>query len=130
MALLINTGTWYLTAAAVAAVVTIVGNFLLLEHYVFRDLRSEGRGFWRRFAQSFAFNGIETVIRTALLWVIVEATSIPSLVGQAGLLCIGFLIRFVFHARVVYRPASTTSVQSVTLLRPEDVRSDISRDGR
>jgi dolichol-phosphate mannosyltransferase len=128
MAVLINAGTWYLSAAIVSAVLTIVSNFLLLEHFVFRDLRSEGRGFWRRFAQSFAFNGTETMIRTALLMVIVETTNIPSLVGQAGLLCIGFLIRFVFHARVVYRPGRSASIQSTTLLRTGDTQSDVSRD--
>jgi dolichol-phosphate mannosyltransferase len=128
MAVLINAGTWYLTAAIVSAALTIVGNFFLLERYVFRDLRFEGRGFWRRFAQSLAFNGTETAIRTALLLVIVEITSIPSLVGQGGLLCIGFLIRFVFHARVVYRPGRTAPIQSVALLRTEGARSDVSRD--
>jgi dolichol-phosphate mannosyltransferase len=103
-------GVWYLAAAVVAAVVTIVANFLLQEHFVFHDLRREGRNVWLRFGQSLAFNGTETVIRTAILWVIVERTTFPSVPVQAALLAIGFLLRFVYHSRIVYRPKRTTTI--------------------
>jgi dolichol-phosphate mannosyltransferase len=103
-------GVWYLVAAIVAAVVTIVANFLLQERFVFHDLRSEGRNVWLRFGQSLAFNGTETVIRTAILWVIVERTTFPSVPVQAALLAIGFLLRFVYHSRIVYRPKRTASI--------------------
>ena len=110
MAGLLSLGTWYLAAAIVAAVVTIVGNFVLQERFVFHDLRGEGRNVWLRFGQSFAFNGSETLLRTALLWLIVEVTFVPSLFAQAGLLALGFIARFAYHSRIVYRPRRTSRV--------------------
>jgi dolichol-phosphate mannosyltransferase len=107
-------GTWYLAAAIAAAAITIVGNFLLQERFVFADLRGEGRGAWRRFGQSVAFNGTETAVRTGVLWLLVESTVIPSLVAQALLITIGFVLRFGYHSLVVYRP-SRTSVPSPLL---------------
>jgi dolichol-phosphate mannosyltransferase len=103
-------GVWYLAAAAIAAVLTIIGNFLLQEHFVFGDLRNESRGTWTRFMQSMTFNLSETAIRTALLWVIVESTVLPSLLVQAILIGIGFVLRFLFHSRIVYRIKRTTSI--------------------
>jgi dolichol-phosphate mannosyltransferase len=103
-------GVWYLAAAAIAAVITIVGNFLLQEHFVFGDLRDQGRGPWTRFAQSMTFNLTETAIRTTLLWIIVEATVFPSLIVQAVLIAVGFILRFIFHSRVVYKMHRTTSI--------------------
>jgi dolichol-phosphate mannosyltransferase len=103
-------GTWYLIAAIIGALVTIAGNFLLQERFVFDDLRGEGRNVWLRFAQSMAFNLTETAVRTFLLWVIVETTIVPSLLAQAGLIAIGFILRFVYHSRIVYKPKRTTSI--------------------
>jgi dolichol-phosphate mannosyltransferase len=103
-------GVWYLAAAATAAVITIVGNFLLQEHFVFGDLRDQGRGPWTRFAQSMTFNLTETAIRTTLLWIIVETTVFPSLIVQAVLIAVGFILRFIFHSRVVYKMHRTTSI--------------------
>ncbi|MCU1405254.1 MAG: hypothetical protein JWQ43_1557 [Glaciihabitans sp.] len=117
-------GTWYLASAIVAAVLTILGNFVLLERFVFHDLRREGRSVWIRFGQSIAFNGVETAVRTAALYVIVEATAIPSIIAQAVLIAIGFVLRFVYHARIVYRPRNGPA--QVLLLAPEDgLRSEI-----
>ncbi|TFC42553.1 glycosyltransferase [Cryobacterium sp. TMT1-21] len=109
MALLQAFGVWYLLAAIIAAVVTMVTNFLLQERFVFHDLREEGRHVWTRLAQSFGFNGAETTLRTYLLWVVVSVTSIPSVAAQAALLTAGFVLRFVYHSRVVYRPKRTSS---------------------
>jgi dolichol-phosphate mannosyltransferase len=108
LAVLQSLGVHYLPAVIVSNGVTIVGNFLLQERFVFRDLRQEGRrSAWGRFAQSFMFNGTEAVIRTVLLWWIVEqAVPHPELV-QAALILVAFLVRFVFHAQVVYRPRRT-----------------------
>jgi dolichol-phosphate mannosyltransferase len=110
MAVLQATGVWYLAAAAIAALITIIGNFLLQERFVFGDLRDQGRGTWTRFAQSMTFNLSETAIRTALLWVIVESTVIPSLLVQALLIAVGFTLRFIFHSRIVYKMSRTTSI--------------------
>jgi dolichol-phosphate mannosyltransferase len=129
MAGLLSIGMWYLAAAVIAAVVTIVGNFLLQERFVFHDLRSEGRNVWVRFSQSFAFNGSELVVRTALLWLIVEATSIPSLVAQAVLLAIGFLARFAYHSRIVYRPRRTSRVSPLLGVAPPTDQQAPAPDG-
>jgi dolichol-phosphate mannosyltransferase len=107
MATLQAFGIWYLLAAIVAAILTIIGNFVLLERFVFHDLRSESRGIRTRFAQSFTYNGVETVVRTVVLWAVVALTAVPSILTQAVLLGIGFILRFVYHSRVVYRPASS-----------------------
>jgi dolichol-phosphate mannosyltransferase len=110
MAALQAIGVWYLAAAAVAAIITIVGNFLLQEHFVFGDLRDQSRRTRTRFAQSMTFNLSETAIRTTLLWVIVETTPVPSLIAQAALIGVGFILRFVFHSRIVYKVTRTTSI--------------------
>jgi dolichol-phosphate mannosyltransferase len=117
-------GVWYLAAAIAAAVITIVGNFLLLERFVFHDLRDGGRrSVWRRFAQSVAFNGSETAVRTGVLFLLVEATAVPGVLAQALLLAMGFVIRFVYHSRVVYRPKRTTprapSTRQVSASQPD-----------
>jgi dolichol-phosphate mannosyltransferase len=109
MATLQAFGVWYVIAAVIAAIITITSNFVLQERFVFRDLRGEGRGFGRRFAESVAFNGSETALRTLLLWLVVRSTSIPSILTQAALLGVGFVLRFVYHSRIVYRPMPTTS---------------------
>lgn len=110
MAALQAVGVWYLASAVVAGVLTIAGNFVLQERFVFHDLRSQGHNVWVRFAQSLLFNGSETLVRLALLWLIVEYTPVPSLPAQAVLLGVGFLLRFVYHSRVVYRPRRTASL--------------------
>jgi dolichol-phosphate mannosyltransferase len=110
MAALQAVGTWYLLAAVVAALVTIAANFVLQERFVFHDLRAEGRSVWLRLAQSMTFNLSETALRTFLLWAIVETTVAPTLVVQAALIAIGFIIRFVYQSRIVYKPKRSTSI--------------------
>lgn len=113
------TGVGYLAAAIVAGVVTILGNFALQERFVFQDLREEGRGIRTRLVQSFAFNGAETILRTAALWAIVESTPLPSLLVQALLIAVGFVLRFVYHSRIVYRPKRTSPISPLlTTLDP------------
>ena len=99
-------GVHYLPAVIVSNGVTIVTNFLLQERFVFSDLR--GGSVWRRFAQSFTFNGVEAVVRTLLLWWIVESAVPYPVPVQAALIVVAFLVRFVFHAQVVYKPRRTT----------------------
>ncbi|MFD6179416.1 MULTISPECIES: glycosyltransferase [unclassified Isoptericola] len=97
-------GMHYLPAVIVANGVTIVINFLLQERFVFADLRDGAHGFWGRFVRSFAFNGTEAVVRTLLLWWIVERAVPHPEVVQAVLILVAFVVRFVFQAQVVYRP--------------------------
>jgi dolichol-phosphate mannosyltransferase len=111
---LTGAGMHYVPAAVISAVVTIVGNFLLQERFVFRDLRNEGLGVWSRFAHSFAFNGTEAAIRLPVLWWLVEVTGLWPVLVQAITLVVAFLLRFVFHAQVVYKPRRTQPTIGVT----------------
>lgn len=104
MAGLTSIGMPYLWAAVVAAEVTIVSNFVLQDRLVFHDLRDGKNTAWRRFAQSFAFNNAEAVLRIPMIWVIVQATNMSSVLAAAITLVIAFVVRFTFHSRVVYAP--------------------------
>jgi len=110
MAVLITLGMEYLAAAIIASAVTIVGNFFLQEVFVFRDLREEGRGFWTRFGTSVGFNSAEAAVRMPLLFALVQWGHISAIIAQAVTILVAFVIRYVFHARVVYRPRRTTPV--------------------
>jgi dolichol-phosphate mannosyltransferase len=110
---LIGLGTEYLWAAVVASIVTIVGNFFLLEYLVFADMRADSGRMWHRFAKSFTFNGLEALIRIPVLAVIVEFTHIPSVVAAGLTLVAAFIVRFVFHALVVYGPRKQRAEQAL-----------------
>lgn len=97
-------GTEYLWASLIASEITIVGNFLMLEYLVFADMRAESGLMRHRFVKSFLFNNIEALIRIQVLWLVVESTHISSVVATAILLVVAFVVRFVFHALVVYAP--------------------------
>ena len=107
-------GVHYVAGAVISAVVTILTNFLLQERFVFRDLRNEGRGVWSRFAHSFACNGTEAAIRLPVLWWLVEFTGMWPVLVQAVTLVVAFLLRFVFHVQVVYKPRRTLPKLGVT----------------
>lgn len=104
VAALTSVGAGYLLAAIIAAEATIVMNFGLQERFVFRDLRHEGRGVWRRFGSSFGFNNAETLIRLPLLALLVSTAHIAAVPATALTLLVAFLARFTFHSRVIYRP--------------------------
>ncbi|MDL5352839.1 glycosyltransferase family 2 protein [Microbacterium sp. zg-YB36] len=114
---LIRLGVEYVVAAVIASELTIIGNFLLLEYLVFADMRSESGRMRHRFVQSFLFNNLEAVIRIPIMWMLVESTNIPSVLAAALTLVAAFVVRFVFHALVVYAPKRTTVV-AVTPDRP------------
>ncbi len=110
MAVLITLGMEYLAAAIIASAVTIIGNFFLQELFVFRDLRAEGRGFWTRFGTSVGFNTIEAAVRIPLLFALVQWGHISAVIAQGLTILVAFVVRYLFHARVVYRPRRTTPV--------------------
>lgn len=120
VAALTGLGMGYLVAAAIAAEATILMNFFLQERFVFRDLRNEGRGSLTRFAQSVAFNNIETVVRLPVLALLVSSAHIAAVPATAVTLLVAFLLRFVFHARVVYRPRRSSHPQGAEI-SPETV---------
>ena len=97
-------GVGYVWAAIVASVVTIISNFALIEAFVFHDLRAGAAVMWKRFAASFTFNGLEAIVRIVLLWLVVSTWHFSAVLVTAVLLVVAFLVRYVFHAVVVYAP--------------------------
>ncbi len=97
-------GMHYLPAAIIAAETTIIGNFLLQERFVFRDMKGEASGVWSRFAKSFTFNNVELLVRIPLVGVMVGTGHITAVLATAITLAIAFVVRFVFHSLVVYAP--------------------------
>jgi dolichol-phosphate mannosyltransferase len=101
---LIRLGVDYVPAAVAASVITIITNFFLLEYLVFSDMRSESGRMRARFAKSFTFNGLEAIIRIPVLSILVEGAHIPAVLAAALTLIAAFILRFMFHALVVYAP--------------------------
>lgn len=101
---LTHVGVDYIVAAIIAAEATIIGNFLLMERFVFSDMREQASGVWSRFAKSFAFNNAEAVIRIPIVALMVETSHISAVFATAITLVIAFVVRFVFHSLVVYAP--------------------------
>lgn len=97
-------GVDYIIAAIVAAEVTIVGNFLLQERFVFHDMRDQASGGWLRFAKSFTFNNAEALVRIPVIALMVESWHFSAVFATAITLVIAFFVRFVFHSLVVYAP--------------------------
>ena len=109
MAFLLSTGTNFVVAAIVAAEVTIVSNFLMQENIVFGTLPQKANGFRTRFAQSFCFNNLEALARLPVLMLAVNVLVIDAVLAQAATLVAAFVVRYLFHSRIVYsaRPART-----------------------
>ena len=91
-------------ASIVASVLTIIGNFLLIERFVFGDMRVNAAAAWNRFSKSFTFNAIEAVIRTVIISIAVNTWHISAILVAAVTLVIAFIVRYAFHALVVYAP--------------------------
>ncbi|SFJ94841.1 glycosyltransferase [Cellulomonas sp. KH9] len=108
VAAMTSLGAHWLLAAIVAAEVTIAGNFLLQERFVFRDLRHEGKGVGARFAQSFVFNNVETMVRLPLVGLLVNTMHVAAVLATAITIAVAFVVRFTFHSRVVYRPRASS----------------------
>ena len=104
MWLLTDAGVPYVTAAIIGAEVTIIGNFLLQERFVFADMRTDARGLGLRFAASFAFNNVEAAVRIPVMSLMVESWHISSVLATALSLIVAFFARFLFHSLVVYAP--------------------------
>ncbi len=101
-------GMSWLPAAVIAAELTIVGNFLMQERFVFRDLRHEGKSGWARFGQSFTFNNVETLVRMPVMALLVETMHVAAVLATAITLLVAFVVRFTFHSRIVYRPRASS----------------------
>ncbi|BCW21105.1 hypothetical protein NtRootA9_38130 [Arthrobacter sp. NtRootA9] len=110
MAFLLGFDVHYLLAAAVAAELTILSNFLMQEHLVFAD-RRHSRPFWHRFFANFAFNNAEALARVPVLMLLVEVLVIPEVLAQAMTLAAAFLLRFLFASRFIYRAQPTNAAR-------------------
>ncbi|MFT4220221.1 MAG: glycosyltransferase [Microbacterium sp.] len=97
-------GVNYVAAAIIAAEVTIIGNFLLIERFVFGEMRAAASSVWWRFAKSVSFNNAELVVRIPIVALMVESGHITAVVATAVTLVVAFVVRFVFHSLVVYAP--------------------------
>ncbi|MFK3676802.1 glycosyltransferase [Microbacterium sp. NPDC090218] len=97
-------GVPYIWAAIIGAEVTIIGNFLLQERFVFADMRTDARGLGIRFVSSFAFNNVEAALRIPVMALMVESWHISSVFATALSLIVAFFARFLFHSLVVYAP--------------------------
>lgn len=104
MAAFLAIGAPYVLAALVAAEVSIVGNFLLQERYVFDDLTDGHHSVTGRFWHSVVFNNAEALLRLPFLVLLVEVFAMGSLVAQALTIAVAFVARYQFVSHVVYRP--------------------------
>nr|WP_201468715.1 glycosyltransferase [Microbacterium hydrocarbonoxydans] len=98
-------GVPYIWAAIIGAEVTIIGNFILQEKFVFADMRTNARGLGGRFAASFTFNNVEAALRIPVMALMVENWHISSVLATGLSLIVAFFARFLFHSLVVYAPA-------------------------
>ncbi|MEV7768187.1 glycosyltransferase family 2 protein [Microbacterium sp. NPDC086615] len=110
-------GVQYLVAAVIASVLTIIANFIALEYLVFADMRDESGLMRHRFIKSFTFNGIEAIVRIPVIWLLVNEAHIQSVLAAALTLIAAFIIRFVFHALVVYAPKKAQAAPAVAAVR-------------
>jgi len=106
---LIQLGMNYIPAAIIGAEVTIIGNFLLQERFVFQDMRSDAAGVWSRFVKSFAFNNVEAVVRIPVIALMVNTWHISSVIAAGLTLIVAFVVRFMFHSLVVYAPRKASA---------------------
>jgi dolichol-phosphate mannosyltransferase len=104
MWLLTEAGVPYVWAAIIGAEVTIIGNFVLQERFVFADMKTDARGLGIRFAASFGFNNVEAALRIPLMALMVESWHISSVLATGLSLIVAFFARFLFHSLVVYAP--------------------------
>ncbi|WP_300266786.1 glycosyltransferase family 2 protein [Microbacterium sp.] len=105
-------GVDYVWAAIIGAEVTIIGNFLLQERFVFEDMRRDARSVGARFAASFTFNNVEAALRIPIMVLMVETWHISSVLATALSLIVAFFARFLFHSLFVYAPRRGRSGRS------------------
>lgn len=114
MALALQAGAGYVIASVLATELSIIHNFLLQERFVFHGVRGGAHRFRRRALHTLAFNNAEILVRLPLLIGLVELTQIPVLVAQAALIAAGFMVRFTFSRRVVYKPKAVVTLLEST----------------
>ncbi len=122
-------GVNYIAAAIVGAEATIIGNFLLIERFVFHDMRDEASGVWARFAKSFTFNNAEAVIRIPIVALMVESWHLSAVLATIITLVLAFVARFVFHSLVVYAPRHPDRPETTARRVAERLDEEVMRPG-
>ncbi|MFG6493621.1 glycosyltransferase [Microbacterium sp. P03] len=118
-------GVNYIVAAIIAAELTIIANFLLIERFVFDDMRGQASGVGSRFAKSFSFNNAEALVRIPIMALMVSSGHVSSVIATAITLAVAFFVRFLFHSLVVYAPrrASATPSRAREIIQELDRQS-------
>lgn len=119
----------YIVAAIVAAELTIIGNFLLIERFVFHDMKGQASGVWSRFAKSFTFNNVEALVRIPIVALMVESWHFSSVIATALTLILAFFVRFVFHSLVVYAPKKPDAEKSPARRAVERIDEELVQPG-
>lgn len=127
MAVLTSFGMSYVIAAIIAAELTILGNFVLLERIVFHDLREDAKPWWKRLVQSLTFNNAEAAIRIPVLALLVNTTHLGAVAASAITLVAAFVVRFVFHSQVVYAPRREAVASVPSVERAGDIEGSADR---
>lgn len=127
MWLLTLAGVPYIWAAIIGAEVTIIGNFILQERFVFADMRTDARGLGGRFAASFTFNNVEAALRIPVMALMVETWHISSVLATGLSLIVAFFARFLFHSLFVYAPRRRAKSQGVPEPKPDTAAVKIIR---
>lgn len=124
-------GMDYIWAAIIGAEVTIVGNFILQERFVFGDMRTDARSIGARFAASFTFNNVEAALRIPIMVLMVETWHISSVLATALSLVVAFFARFLFHSLFVYAPrrgrSRADAVSAISEPKPDTAAQRIIR---
>jgi dolichol-phosphate mannosyltransferase len=113
MALMLSGGANYLAAAVVAAELTIISNFLMQEKIVFGRVPLKVNGRRMRFFQSFGFNNVEALFRMPVLLVAVDVLWVHPIVAQAATLLGAFVLRYLFHAKIVYSSGTARTSERI-----------------
>ncbi len=113
MTALVAFGTDYVAAGILANETTIVSNFIMQEKLVFGQGVERRSSLARRFIHSFGFNTVEGMVRVPAVWCMVELTHMAAPLAQGIGLVAAFLLRYIYHAKLVYAPLAVTTTQLV-----------------
>ena len=72
-------------------------------------MRDEASGTWSRFTKSLVFNNVEALVRIPVIALLVNSWHLSSVIAAGITLVAAFVVRFMFHALVVYAPRRTAA---------------------
>ncbi|QDG90143.1 GtrA family protein [Pseudarthrobacter sp. NIBRBAC000502770] len=104
MTALVAVGTDYGVAGILANETTIISNFIMQEKLVFKQGVERRSSLASRFIHSFGFNTVEGMARVPAVWCMVELTHMSATLAQGIGLVAAFLLRYIYHAKLVYAP--------------------------